>query len=436
MTRNYIHDIKPSSRSQKHREALEREYELRMKKTGKKKVSKPVGVYEAGRSGGSSGKGLWYVAGFTIIILVFALTFVFAGADVYVTPREGTVTLDGPILAQKESKEGLAFQMVVLEGDETSTLPAGEEKYIEERAVGKVRFFNNHSSAVQRLLIDTRLTSPDGNIYKTKTAIVIPGQKTENGKTVPGTIDVDVYADDFGEEYNIPTDTDLKILGFKSSPKYQNIYAKSITDISGGFKGNKPDISEESLKSAQDKLKADLEKSLVDKAKAQLPEGFIMYEKMAKASFDEPKITMSDDGVNAKITQHGVLNAVIFKKSDLAKALVGNVVEESDKEKVKISNIDSLKMELDPAYSIRDPLSMQGIKIDINDTINIVWKIDKEELTQALVGTRKRDFISNMAKFKNIEKAELTLKPFWRGTLPDKPKSIKIINTLEDQNAS
>jgi hypothetical protein len=429
MTRNYIHDIKPSSRSQKHREALEREYELRMKKTGKKKVPKS-GIDEGYQK--SNHRGLWYVAGLAVIILAFALTFVFSVAKVYVTPRQGTVSLSGPLLAQKESKDGLTFQMVVLEDDKSVNIPAGEEKYIEQKAVGKVRFFNTHSASAQKLLIDTRLTSPDGNIYKTKTAVTIPGDKIQNGKVVAGTVDVDVYADSAGDSYNIPTDTTLKILGFKTSDKYNDIYAKSITGIEGGFKGNKPDISDEDLKNNEDKLRADLQVSLVEKAKSQLPDGFIMYDKAVITSFDQPVITMSDDGVNAEITQHGTINAIIFKISELSKALVGNIVDEADKDNVTVSNINDLNIELDKNSAVQDLTLMQDIQINITDSIAVVWNVDKDELSKALVDTKKKDFISNMAKFKNIEKAELTLKPFWKVALPSKASSIKIVNTLDE----
>jgi hypothetical protein len=417
---------------EKRRAALDHEHELRMRKMGLRKET-PVEEeyfdeprYRGSRS--SSGRGIWYVAGGAIIILVFALTFVFAGATVHVTPRQGTVELSGPIIAEKESKTGLPFQMLVLEGDKSVPIAAGTTHYVEKKATGTVRFFNNHSTAPQKLLIDTRLSSPDGKIYKTKTAITVPGQKVVSGKTVPGTTDVAIYADVAGEEYNAPA-LDFKIVGFKGSPKYNDIYAKSITEITGGMKGDTTDVSDEDAASHISALKDALRESLLEKARAQLPEGFIMYDEMAMVSYSAPQAMTTDAG-ESQLTMHGTINAVIFKETELTKALVASVVAQADQDKVRITNIKDLHIILDPASAIGDPATMEDIKITIDDSMNVVWLVDDTVLQDALAGIKKRDFETKMLQFKNIDKAELSLKPFWKMTLPQKTSAIKIVNDL------
>jgi hypothetical protein len=74
---------------------------------------------------------------------------------------------------------------------------------------------------------------------------------------------------------------------------------------------------------------------------------------------------------------------------------------------------------------------MQSIKISIDDKVHVVWSVDDERLKEALSGIKKREFESVMLQFKNIDKAELGLKPFWKSSLPDKPHAIKIVNMLE-----
>lgn len=436
MNRNYIHDIKPSSRTQKRREAFEREHELRMKKLGlttpARDEHEEVSEYREPRyrePRNSSGRGLWYVAGLAIIILVFALTYVFAGATVYVTPREGSVELTGPIMAEKVAKTGLAFQMLSIEDDATTAVASTGAVYVEKKATGTVRLFNNNPGA-QKLLIDTRLTSPDGKIYKTKVATTIPGQKIVSGKTSPGSIDVSLYADESGESYNLAKDVELKVLGFKGGPKYTTVYGETLTEIGGGAKGQSSNVSEEDLKSQTEILKTQLTTTLTEKARAQLPADFIMYDKVSVVDFDEAVITPSSDGKSAEIKIHGTMNAIIFRESDLTMALVGSVVDEDDKEKVTVSNIRELNIELDPGSAIGDPVTMQSIRIDINDKIQVVWSVEEEELQSALAGIKKRDFESKMLQFKNIDKAELSLKPFWKSRLPEKQSAIKVVNSL------
>jgi hypothetical protein len=436
MNRNYIHDIKPSSRTQKRREALDHEHELRMRKMGLSKSVREEREEESAyrnysdSSSGRSGRGIWYVAAFAIVVLVLALTYVFASAEVVVTPRQGTVELTGPLVADKISRTGLTFQMMVVEDVASAEVASSGETYIEKKAIGTVRLFNNNPTA-QKLLIDTRLTSSEGKIYKTKTATTIPGNKIVSGKSVPGTVDVGLYADEAGDSYNLAKDVDLKVLGFKGGPKYTTVYGKTLTEISGGFKGQSSNISEEDLKTKTENLKGDLTKSLYEKAKAQLPESFVFYEKSSLIDFDEPIVETATDGTTATIKVAGTMNAIIFKESELTKALVSGVVSEEDREKVRVSNIRDLNIELDKATAIGDPTTMESIKITINDKINVVWDIDEDGLTKALSGIRKKDFESKMIQFKNIDKAELDLKPFWKNRLPEKTEDIKITNALE-----
>lgn len=73
---------------------------------------------------------------------------------------------------------------------------------------------------------------------------------------------------------------------------------------------------------------------------------------------------------------------------------------------------------------------MEDIKITIDDSMNVVWLVDDTVLQDALAGIKKRDFETKMLQFKNIDKAELSLKPFWKMTLPQKTSAIKIVNDL------
>lgn len=427
MTKNYIHDIKPSSRAEKRRSMIEHEHELRMRKLRgtARNVDFETDDYDAERRSG--GRGIWYIAALAIIVLVFALTFVFAGATVYVSPREGSVELSGPIVAEKESRAGLSYETVSMSAETSAPASASEKKYIERKAIGTVRLFNNNSTSPQKLLIDTRLESPNGYIYKTKTAVTIPGQKTEKGKLVPGSVDVAIYADEAGDVYNLKEkDVSMKIVGFRGGPKYEKVYGMTLGPVEGGFKGDSYDISNEELATLTETLQAKLRSDLIAKARAELPEDFIMYNNAVTVRFETPEVTGGEDG-KTEVRVAGTIDAYIFKEADLTRALVEKVIAKSDENSVFIPNIRDLDIRLDAAAS-----DDTEIKIVIDDKVEVVWEINDTELKDALVGSKKRDFESKMLEFKNIESAELSLKPFWRTTFPDKPGAIKIVNTTAE----
>jgi len=93
------------------------------------------------------------------------------------------------------------------------------------------------------LIIDVR-NNPGGLL---SSAIDISSLFIENGKTVPGSIEVTVYADEPLSKYNIGL-TDFTVPGFKGAPQFETFYARSKTPMTGGFTGMEP-VVEESIDS-------------------------------------------------------------------------------------------------------------------------------------------------------------------------------------------
>ena len=91
--------------------------------------------------------------------------------------------------------------------------------------------------------------------------VTIPGTKVENGKTVPGSKEVDVVADKAGAEYNIGL-TDFTIPGFKGSPKFETVFARSKTEMTGGYVGNSQIVTKNAVDIAVAELVVEANKNL------------------------------------------------------------------------------------------------------------------------------------------------------------------------------
>ena len=65
----------------------------------------------------------------------------------------------------------------------------------------------------------------------------------------------------------------------------------------------------------------------------------------------------------------------------------------------------------------------------------ILWAfpLGAEEVAGQLLGRKKDEFKRILAENKNIESAELVLRPDWRSKLPDKLNRIKIIINYGDK---
>jgi len=76
---------------------------------------------------------LWLVALAAIAFLFFALSFLFAKAQIIINPRTKDFTLNQNFSAAKDlGPNGLIFDSVILAGEVSEEIPAGEEKdYLE-----------------------------------------------------------------------------------------------------------------------------------------------------------------------------------------------------------------------------------------------------------------------------------------------------------------
>ncbi len=95
--------------------------------------SKFASVYDVA-FGGENKKGtkhtMWFVAGISVLVLLFALSYLFAAASVSINPKSKSVVLNESISATKDAtnEESISFDLVVLSGEETKSIKGGEEK--------------------------------------------------------------------------------------------------------------------------------------------------------------------------------------------------------------------------------------------------------------------------------------------------------------------
>lgn len=366
---------------------------------------------------------LWVVALISVVFLFFALSFLFSSATVTIIPKIKSISLNQNISAVKETNvENLSFDLITLSDVESTTIQSGEEKDFKESAKGKVLLYNKYSQVPQQLLIDTRLEGSNGKIYKTKTKVTIPGMNKDG---TPGKISVDIYALEPGVEYNsLPID--FKIFGFKGTNKYSKFYGRSVGEISGGLVGKSRQVTEEQKVAAEKELKALLEAKLFSKAISQIPEGFILFKDATLLSIDESNLSKTGEDGSVTLEIKGTLNGFIFNNDKLTKLIIQYLIPDYEGNDVYISNIKDLTISISKKDEV---VASEATKIDFNiyGVPKLVYKIDAENLAVSLVNKNKKDFNQILLKYPNIDSANLSIKPIWRSSFPEKIKNIKVI---------
>ena len=175
----------------------------------------------------------WILVG-VLVLAAFAgilLSTLFAGVTVSVTPKSAVVTPPATMVAQVNAPVGvLPYQVVSASRTASTTVKASGSTQVSKSASGVITIYNNYSTSPQALVATTRFAAPNGNIYRIKKDVTVPGAtKAADGTLTPGTVTATVYADAPGATYNLGQ-TQFTIPGFKGSPQYTKFYAKLSDD--------------------------------------------------------------------------------------------------------------------------------------------------------------------------------------------------------------
>lgn len=379
---------------------------------------------KTGEAKGKSKYFLWLVAFVSALFCFFAVSFLFTRAEIVVSPKTQEISLNDNLEALRDSNDnGLAFNLVVIDGSESKTLQAAEQKDVQMPATGTVVIYNTFSSAPQNLAVDTRLEGSNGKIYKTSAKTVVPGMAKSG---TPGSVEAKIYASVPGTEYNSGP-LDFKIAGFKGTSKYTKFYGRSKGDISGGFIGKAPDVSEADKSVALAAISKSLNDSLIKKITDQIPPGFVLFKSATFLNTGDSDVssTYNPDGTLTLI-QKGTMYGILFNEQKLTEKIAADNIENYDGGDVYIPDIQNLNFSLpNPANVSFD--SLQNINFNLSGSAKLVWKLDVNKFTGDLLGKSKKDFNKVLSEYPNINSATLTVSPAWVPSIPGKAKNIKII---------
>jgi hypothetical protein len=374
---------------------------------------------------------IWSIALICIVALFFGVSIIFSSATVVVSPKIEKVTFADEVYMAKlasKTEDNLIFETINTTKIQSETIEAGEEQEVNQKASGKIIVYNNFNTSDQRLINNTRFESTDGRIYRINSSVVVPGIKKVAGKSVPGSIEVTVYADQAGESYNLKLADlkgDFKIPGFKGDPRYDGFSARLKEDIKGGFIGKQRVVSAELRASTLNSLKEKLREQLLKEIYMIKPEKYLLFTDHYSFHYSELPDTSLDNN-KVKIEMEGTTYALVFDSQKIAKFI-------SQK---KGLNLEGLKTEFIPSedftvtiMSLEDISLMteQSISLKFNGEGTIKWLYDLVELKKDLAGKKEADLKSVMLNYSNsIANIDVIFRPVWTRYIPDNSEKIKV----------
>lgn len=292
------------------------------------------------------------------------------------------------------------------------------------KASGQVTFYNEFSTTAQPLNINTKIQTKAGSVYKTRSAISVPGYKKVNGKIVAGTVSVTVDADKAGPNYNVPSGQQLTVSAYKGTTRGTKLYAKS-GGITGGATTKSPVFSDKVTKSVEEIAKdvsVDIfEQSLADARKE--PGILITYSSS----------TLTSKVINACCTKDGVGTTTVT---------IAGVAQRINEQSVLISLVEKYKLKIkeqmsDSAYISPDALgvdgfasstditTVDGVPTIVKATIHVYTKLNSEMIKEYLKGTNVQSAL-NLIQTNSHSRSEIFITPFWIREIPTNIQNINI----------
>ncbi len=402
--------------------------EERPKKSSKRKLKEaPQYTYEYDEPKKPSKKGKYALAIILLLLAGFGVSALFRGAQIRITPKQSTAALDATFTATKNSAGGsLGFQVVTVIKDMEKTVAAGqEETQVDKKAEGRIVIYNNYSTQSQKLVATTRFQTPEGLIFRIPADVVVPGKHSSGDTTVPGSVEVTVQADKPGPDYNVGL-KDFTIPGFKGDPRYTQMYARSKTEMTGGFSGMQKVVGGTTLTGTEGDLETLLKAGLAKDIASQIPENYMLYSDSLMFSFD-PATQATDVSGNIVLHKKGTASGVIFDKGVLSRAILSKTSIDTAVNPVKITNLDTLDFSYASGTDIKTGTTIQ---FNLKGNVNAVAIFDENKLKADLLGLSKKDAAAIISKYPAINEAWIETQPFWSQSIPSDPAKVTLTNTL------
>ena len=327
-------------------------------------------------------------------------------AEIIITPKKSQSNVS---IAIPTDSSSLATK-TQLTKTATRTLQATGEQQVEKQASGKIKIINTHKETPQELVKNTRFQAPNGLIYRIKDSIVVPGYKMNGTSIVPGTLEVEVFADSAGEDYNTSGQVKFTIPGFEGKEQFDKITAESVGNMTGGYIGIQKVVSDEAKEKAEEELKKELTEQF-NQSQNESTE-YVIVPNTETLSFGE--LQDKAEGNSVVLTLTARVDAYSFAKKDLQNFIGQNSITGASTSDMFTLDTSVLTFEINE----------QGISISGNTEITYVT--DTEKIKSDFAGKKRSESMTIIDSYNSIREAKANLKPFWKTKFPADSSKIEV----------
>jgi len=394
----------------------------------------PSIIIEDGRNKGNSRLLISIVLFVVIVGGALGLSALMGKTELTIYPEMRELNVNAEFTAYPDMRENaLSYEIMTLETVGESQVKATGQIQVEEQATGLIEIVNTTTGA-ERLIKNTRFRTEEGLVFRIPESVVVPGAVRDNsGSSIPGTIQIEVFADQPGEEYNIPANQTFDIPGFQESgltALFNGITARNAAAFIGGYSGPQFQIDDNELNTARQALQIQLRDDLLMRIDSEKPADFIAYQNAVAITYNQLPAIEYGQGL-VTIREQAVLQIPLFSSSDFASFLAEQTVATYDGNDIRIQNPETLAFSYTSGTTSSSVIANEpSLTFNLSGKPMFVWEYDGEKLAKDLAGLPKTAITNAVASYPGIDAARVHITPFWKRTFPADAVDIKIIEEL------
>ena len=373
-------------------------------------------------------KGFPFLPVLIVIVLSLVAVFFFfpAKADVSITPQTEEVTAEASFTIDA-TEAVIDYENSVVPGIIFPDMRDGSENYDAtgtddkaKKATGTIKVFNKISPAKALSLVKgTRFMSSTGElVYKSDAAFTIPKATSDS---VPGSVEIKVTAAEAGAKYNIST-TVFSVPGLSGSEYYSNIWAESVTSMTGGEESQVKVVTANDINLAKDAFEEKYDEESKQALIATIPAGYTYFSEDISPKLTNLSVSaVAGDELDVfSVSGHIETNVTVYRDEDASK--LGELLLSKDISELKTMVPGSVIFEVKEKKLNKDGT----IKLTGTFKGKIYSMPDDATLYDGLKGKSPKESASLLSNVPEIEKVEIKLSPWFKFNIPNDEKGINI----------
>ena len=378
----------------------------------------------------TKGKVSTWTKRFLVGVIIALILAGGVAAYLYLPKATVQVRLNGK--EQKDSFDLIIKESKKLETDQVwgevveTTVEVSEEfdatghKEVGGRANGRITVSNYWSSDPQLLIANTRFIHNSTNqLFRTTSAVTIPGTEVVEGETVPGTTTVTIRADGVGDSYNVSAGR-FAIPGLPAS-KQSKIYGQSDNNLTGGYEKEILVVSQQDYQQAKEKLNKELEGELENQFREEIGDKTVLEKRAERVLQEEASPKIGEEAGSFTLTIQKRVTTLAYSEEEFLQAVKDKFDRRSSDDRELV--LDGLSDQITIKTTELRLKEKEGqLELDINGIT--IPRLDEEILRKNIVSRTRPEGEKYLIGYSQIEDAKIDLWPFWAKRVPSRQNRI------------